>query len=189
MGEQTLVVELGQVLKRAVDVSGQLAMERMRRGDYTGARVAMEWTQSMDSIATRVSNANGHPVAAPVSVAQLKKPTAPAHFPYYYREPDQLVKVGRSDKGDGKYKHPVPRNNFDEVIATLIEFASNDVRFDTKDLQNRLPRIPRHQPVIVLDVLEQQRLILNTRRGQWAFIDRAGFAAASQSVWDSVPQE
>jgi hypothetical protein len=188
MSEQALVVELGQMLKRAVDLSGQLAMEKMKRGDYPGAKMAMEWTQSMDSIASRVNHGNGTAIATASISAKRATPAKPTRFPYYFREPDELVKIGRSDKGDGTYRHTVPKDNFDEIMAVLVEFASTNVRFDTKDLQNRVHRIPRHQPLIVLDVLEEQRSILNTRRGQWAFVDRACFAVAAESVWENIPE-
>lgn len=182
-----MVDELSQALKRVKDIVLRMATERMTRGDYVGGKTAADCLQAIDSIASRLNHSNGTvdtPMAA--LLRETKVGSQPPRLPYYYREGDRLIKVGKSDKGDGTYRHPVSKVNFDEIMSVLVAFAKASLRFDTKDLQNQVHRIPRHEPGIVLAVLEEQRLLRNTRRGQWEFKDRAG-PGDSASVWNNIP--
>ena len=111
-----------------------------------------------------------------------------SEFPYYFRESDRLVKIGKKRNGDGTYKHPVPKDNFDQIMSTLVGFTRSGMRFETKRLQNQCDRIPRHQPLIVLAVLEEQGLVDNRGRGHWTFADRTGFSVASELVWENIPE-
>jgi hypothetical protein len=189
MSEQTVLVQLGDTLKRAKDLVGQLVKERMSREDYAGARSVLEWAQSIDSISSRLNpNSNGLPARPTLNVSQRGGTVTPTRLPYYHREPDRLVKVGKSVEGDGTYKHDVPKENFDEMISALMSIAKNSVRFDTKQFQSQVDRIPRHQSLIVLAVLEEQGVVKNTRRGQWTFADRTGFPLAAATAWENIPQ-
>jgi hypothetical protein len=188
MTEQAIVIEVGETLKKAKNLVGQLVKDRMTREDYGGAKIALDWAQSIDSIAGRLNDGNVPSIGATATAPRNPRPMSPNRLPYYYKEADRLVKIGKSDEGDGTYRHDVPKDNFDEIIATLVRFADSNVRFDTKQLQNQVDRIPRHQSLIVLAVLEEQRVLVNTRRGQWAFVDRAGFPIASRSVWDNISE-
>lgn len=181
MSAQTVANELSQLLRRAVESAGKLAMERMQEGNFEGAKAAMDCAQGIDLIRGRIETGqllNGE--------RERARSVPPVNLPYYYREPDQLMKIGPSTKGDGTYRHSVPRNHFDRVMEVLVALAKSDHQFETQQLLNRLPGIPGHQPRIVLDVLEQHNVLRSSRRGHWTFADRPGFASAARAMWDRI---
>ena len=110
-----------------------------------------------------------------------------AKLPYYFTESNKLVKVGPSRDGS-TYQHRVTRQHFDEMINRLAEIAAKDRQFETPDLSNAV-NIPKHEPLIVLDLLEQRKLLINVRRGRWVFANAETFGDDAQRVWGNLPQE
>ena len=189
MDSQVIEGQLLAALTRAKELVSRLVNERMDNGDYGGAKAGLEWAQMLDSIHDRLNHRPETPMAHVPSGSRRKAmKMPPPRLPYYYRDGDRLVKIGAS-KSEGEYRHDVPKENFDQIIGSLKSFAKSNPRFETKQLQNRLHRIPRHQHLIVLAVLRQEGLVVNTSRGRWAFANPEGFPLATESVWQQIPTE
>ena len=189
MTEEAVRSQLSETLKRAKALVGQLVKDRTSREDYSGARSGLEWAELLNSISSRLDfHDNGSQLAPTATASETAVALSPPQLPYYRREFDNLVKIGKKRGGAGIYKHPVPKDNFDQIISALEGFAESARRFDTKSLQDEVAQIPRHQPLVVLAVLEEQRLVHKTQRGHWAFTHRTGFSVASKTVWGKISQ-
>lgn len=187
MQDERAVSELQSTLDRAKGLVGQVVTVRIGSGDWTGAQSAAEWGKDLDSLSARLRPPpNGSAPAEPIEQPKPPSPESRQRFPYYFVEGDYLVKVGRSNNG-GTYKHRVPREHFDVVLQKLDGLAKSSSAFDTQLLINQCPT-PRHEPLIVLDVLEELALLTNPRRGRWLFRDRVTFRANPQLLWDRIPR-
>ena len=58
--------------------------------------------------------------------------------------------------------------------------------FETPDLI-KLCDVPKHEPLIILAVLEEQKLLINVRRGRWVFVNADTFRADTLKVWTALP--
>jgi hypothetical protein len=159
-----------------------LVPDRMARGDYEGAKAAVECVQRVDAVRAMLLGRNGVEPRPPAS-----EPEEQGSFPRYCREADRVTKIGPSRDG-GTYEHVVPKPNFEEILAVLVQYAQKARAFETKQLQHAIDHIPHHQPSTVLGILERQGLIEKEKRGRWAFVDRRGFAVAARSVWNNIPR-
>ena len=98
-----------------------------------------------------------------------------------------MAKIGPSRDGT-TYQHRVTRDHFDLIIARLTEIAASRKTFETTDVVGRLD-IPKHEPLIILAVLEEQKLLIGVRRGRWVFINPVTFAADAEQVWNKLPRQ
>ena len=125
------------------------------------------------------------PALRPMHSTYMPKPR-PEKLPYFFVEGNRLVKIGPSRDGT-TYQHRVTMQNFDLIIAKVIELAGSSHTFETPDVVNSLD-IPKHEPLIVLAVLEERKLIINIRRGRWVFANGNTFANEVKAVWSALPR-
>jgi hypothetical protein len=97
------------------------------------------------------------------------------------------VKVGPSRDGS-TYEHRVIREHFDAVIDKLAEIASKTRTFETPELIRECD-VPKHEPLIILAVLKQQKLLIGVRRGRWMFTNAETFGVDAQKVWSALPKQ
>ena len=171
-------VRLADLLRQAqtmmVELSGRSAGADR---DWDKAKALLDGARQIDALLAMLA---GQPAAqAPASIAGQK-------LPYYYTERDKLVKVGRS-REDGTYEHRVIRDHYEHIVGQLCELATQGPAFETRRLVSRC-HVPAHEPLIVVNLLGQHRLLDGLRRGRWSFVDAAGFKAAVGGIWDKLPR-
>lgn len=175
-----LAKTLEQAKQEMVRLSGRCAVTT---GEWDRAQSLLQWARELDGmiLGLKQNGSSTYKAAAPAP-----RPARPSKLPYYFVEDDKLVKVGPSRDG-GTYEHRVVRKNFDLITQRLMEMSRTGTSFETPDLVNRCD-IPKHEPLIVLAVMEEQGLLLNVRRGRWSFSNAASFASDVLRVWTSLPR-
>jgi hypothetical protein len=177
--------ELIGALARAKAEMLRCNQSAMVDGHWDRAQCMLQWARDLDGMLTNLRQ-NGAAAPRQVPPALNSPRPKPAKLPYYAVEGDKLVKIGPSRDGT-TYEHRVPRQHFDLIITQLTAIAARDGTFETPDLANRCD-IPKHEPLIVLAVLEEQQLLNGVRRGRWAFFNKATFATDVQGVWAALPR-
>lgn len=152
-------------------------------GQWDRAERMLQWAREIDGIIAGMRQ-NG---SGPASLRQSPGASRASNrdkLPHYYLDGGRLVKVGASR--DGKtYQHRVTREHFDRVIAQLAVLAREGKAFETPDLVRRCD-VPRHEPLIVLAVLEEMKLVINVRRGRWVFANAQDFTADAERYWNAI---
>jgi hypothetical protein len=171
---------LEEAKRLMVGLSGQSAVSGQ---DWDKAQCLLQWARDVDAILQGLRRNKSEPLKIPQTPSG---PSIPAKLPYYCIQDDRLVKVGASREG-GTYEHRVTRKNFDLVVRQLCEMAAQSRTFETQRLVDRCD-IPKHEPLIVVNVLAESSLLLGRRRGRWAFADTTKFPSDVQTVWSELPR-
>jgi hypothetical protein len=156
--------------------------------NWAEAQTAIEWAKKLDAMVTALS---GKDVIGSLGSETLR-PVARQNsvdgqsFPRFYVEDNRLVKIGAKRDKEGTYEHRVTHANYDLVVQQLCKIAGFSNEFETQKLIDHCD-IPKHEPGIVLAVLEKQGLLANVRRGKWEFLAAASFSAQVQDIWDRIP--
>ena len=185
---QLAAPELIGTLEKAKGQMMQSIQTAGQAGQWDRAQWMIQKAKDLDDMINGLrQNGNGHaslrPVPGPI---QTPKPKYDK-LPYYFTETNKLVKVGPSRDGS-TYQHRVTREHFDVMLNRLAEIAAKDKQFETPDLSEAID-IPKHEPLIMLDLLEQRKLLINVRRGRWVFINAETFREEAQKVWGDLPRE
>lgn len=168
---------LAKAKEQLLDLQAQYA----RAGDdWERARSLFEAARQIDSI-TLIVKREDRPVHAPAN--------GRTRLPYYYVEDNRLVKVGASKSRDhATYTLRVKREDYDLIIERLYEMARQMQTFETRRLVDQCD-VPGFEPLLVLNMLSDERLLRKVRRGHWAFVDAASFPAQVQRVWDRLQRQ
>jgi hypothetical protein len=166
-------------------------MESIQTAGQSGQWERAEWmiqrAKDLDEmILVLRQNGTGPAPLRPAPAMMHPRKPPPEKLPYYYTERNKLVKVGRSRDGSS-YKHRVLRVHIGLMIDRLAEIARKTKTFETSDLIKQCD-VPKHEPLIILDVLKEQHLLINVRRGRWDFINTETFRDDAQKVWAALPQ-
>lgn len=171
---------LKQVKDRMVTLSTRYAGEE---GNWDKAQFLMESARQVDEIRHRLSN--GRTPSAPRQTCQPpKRPRS--ELPYYYVEGDRLAKDGPSRDGS-TYTHRVTRANYEQILAALKEIAESHSTFETQRLVDRC-NVPKHEPLLVVDMLRKQGALEKLRRGRWQFVDAKNFEYQADNAWSRLPR-
>jgi hypothetical protein len=175
-GSEKRLEELEELLKKSqmmmVDLSARCASTQ---GDWDKAKALLDGARQIDGILEIL-------VGRQTSIANTARSTM--KLPYYYVERDKLVKTGRSRAG-GTYEHRVIKEHYDLIVGRLIELEKRGGTFDTRKLVEQCD-VPAHEPLIVVNVLNEQGLLGGLRRGRWEFTNR--FAEVIHEVWGKLPR-
>lgn len=183
-----LAPELIVTLEKA---KGQM-MDSIQHAGQTGQWDRAQWmiqkAKDLDEMISGLrQNGSGHAPLRPTTAPMQTTPPQYAKLPHYFTETNKLVKVGPSRDGT-TYQHRVTRDHFDAMINKLADIAAKAKQFETPDLTDALD-IPKHEPLIVLALLEELKLLINVRRGRWVFANAETFRSESQKVWANLPRE
>lgn len=173
--EKRLADLLEQAQALMVDLSGHCAGADR---DWDKAQRLLDGARQVDAI---LATLRGE--AAP---AKSGGSIRPRKLPYYYVEDNRLVKVGQS-RDRGTYEHRVTREHYDVIQSRLCQMADDSSVFETQRLVDRCD-VPRHEPLIVVNMLAEQRLLVNVRRGHWSFADKDAFRSEVARVWSGLPR-
>lgn len=189
MTHRTIGSELLVALEGAKTALTHSIQEASAAGDWDAAEHLVQWAREVGGMLETVAGvphpANGRPAFSAVALT-ASRGSRPANLPFHCTEKNKLVKVGASRDGT-TYEHRVTREHFDLIIENLATMAQGADAFETTELNQRCD-VPRHEPKIVLDVLEEHHLVRNVRRGRWGFTNASGFATEAQAVWSALPR-
>ena len=179
--EARLAELLRQAQMMMVELLGRCAGTQR---DWDRAKVLLDGAKQIDGILELLSGHGAIKTGQKGSVS-----TGPRKLPYYYVEYGKLVKVGRSRDG-GTFEHRVTREHYDLIMVRLTELAKQGRAFETRQLVDLLYErgVPRHEPLVVLNMLDEQRLLKRLRRGHWAFPSPDEFADTVRGVWGKLPR-
>jgi hypothetical protein len=178
--------DLAPALEKAKAEMMKSSQIAMAAGQWERAEWAVQSAKSLDSMLTVALNgSSGAAALALVSTTSIKPKSRPAKLPHFYTEADKLVKVGASRDG-GTYEHRVIRAHYDLMIDKLVEVAGRDKSFETPDLIKKCD-VPKHEPLIIVAMLESRGLLIKFRRGRWVFKSADTFATDVQKIWVALP--
>ncbi len=173
--EERLANLLGQAQVLMVELSRQYAVA----GQFDRAQRPLEWARQVDGIRNDLNTGGERQASGAHPEAR--------RLPYYYTKHEKLVKLG-SRRDGGTYYHRVTREHYDLITSRLRDMARMAAEFETQRLVDGCD-VPKHEPLLVVNMLSQQGLLDSARRGRWRFIDREKFSATVEEVWRRLPRE
>ena len=154
-------------------------------GQWERGKFLFQCASDIDSMIAGLQR-NGFSAGPSRAATPAVQPPRPTKLPYFYVDGNKLAKIGPSRDGT-TYEHRVIKEHYDLMIEKLAIMAREGKNFETPDFVNRCD-IPKHEPLIILAVLEEQKLLVNVRRGRWTFVNPQTFAADVQRVWGALPR-
>jgi hypothetical protein len=156
-------------------------------GRWDDAQFRLQCARDLDAMLLGIRQNGDVPAPArpPTAVTHTPKPTPTKR--HYFIDGNKLAKIGPSRDGS-TYRHNVTREHYDEMVAQLIAISRETQSFETGEFTAHLD-IPKHEPLIFLAALEEQKLLNNPRRGRWVFVSAETFEADVQKVWGALPRQ
>jgi hypothetical protein len=126
----------------------------------------------------------------PATPSKSNAPTNP--FPHFYRDGEQLIKIGYSKSERRTYEHRSPRAVLERLAGLLVNIASEGQLFTTerilKELELESPALPTYQIYLCLGFLVRSGLVQkNGRLGYTLVVPLGGeFADAVRAAWETL---
>ena len=180
---ESIATILGEAKKQMIETSSLLAQSG---GDWDAAQRLLARAREIDAIRSDLDNM----IRSGPILFNMPRDREPLHanLPYYQIEDDRLVKVGKSRNG-GTYKHRVPKEHYDIIVAKLVDFArSGRPYFLTQDLIDRHD-MPNHEPNLVINLLEEKAVVRRVTRGRYAFSHREAIQEQAETIWRELPRQ
>lgn len=180
--------ELVGTLEKAKGQMMESIQNAGQAGQWDRAQWMVQKAKDLDDMINSLrQNGTGHVPLRPSPEPVQATPPKYAKLPHFFTEANKLVKVGPSRDGT-TYQHRVTREHFDQMASKLADIAAKAKQFETPDLTDVLD-VPKHEPLIMLAMLEELKLLINVRRGRWVFTNVETFRAEVQKVWGNLPPE
>jgi hypothetical protein len=184
---QMVLPELVGTLEKAKTQMKESVQKAVQDGQLDWAQSMIQKMKDLDEMIGSLPQNDSGPVPHTPDRAPIREPNErPDELPYYYTEGNRLVKVGPSRDG-ATYKHRVIREHFDQMIDALANLAGKNKEFETAAITSAL-NIPKHEPLIILAVLNRQKLLYKVRRDRWYFVKPETFRTDAKRVWSALPR-
>lgn len=114
--------------------------------------------------------------------------TAKGQYPQFFRQGDQLVKIGWSKTTKGEYEHKAPRRVLDALAVAIEKRSRNGKRFTVedllplKDLQDK-NEIPSYQVYVALAWLKLGGLVKQHGRRGYSMKKSTRLSEAAGALW------
>jgi hypothetical protein len=181
MQNESELIKLLDQVKRAMILSSQTAGTG---GQWERGKYLFQCASDIDAMIAGLQR-NGSNAAFTRPGSSATPAVRPMKLPHFFIDGNKLAKIGPSRDGT-TYQHNVVREHYDLMIKQLETLARDSKTFETLDFLSRCD-IPKHEPLIILGVLEERGLLASVRRGRWSFVEPARFAADAQTVWNALP--
>lgn len=206
-------IEVSRILAEAEQKLSELTAEALRKKDYgtvqwlsiVTQRVAArdivdhfagdaggnDSTDSSTSKVRRLESNHNSGQAPQVAAKQIDYSAGSKMFPQFYRDVDQLVKIGYSKSERRTYEHRSPREVLDRLAVLLVEIGNKEQPFTTEQIldlfQLQTPVVPTYQIYLCLAFLVRQGLVRRRGRSDYSTDNHAGdFSAAVKAAWDTL---
>lgn len=202
--------EVATILAEAERKLGELMAKALRQRDYAGIQRLSAITERVAAAASAGASIDSPGHQQPpqkTKVDQLSMPSpgstrpVPAllpleskPFPQFYRNGNQLVKVGYSKSERRTYEHRAPREVLDRLATLLGEIGAAGRQFATDSLlppvETRLKDVPSYQVYLCLAFLIRGSFV--RRQGRAGYTVVGGLAdelrGAVASAWNAVEE-
>ncbi|NMC20339.1 MAG: hypothetical protein GYA33_07950 [Thermogutta sp.] len=193
------------ILRRAESQIRGLLLDSAGDGAYLEVAVLAAWAQQLHQLASQ-SNARNGPsndqteLTPSVEGARQQEPThrkgvkgKKGDYPRFYREREELVKVGWSKKQKAEYRHKASKSVVLLVARGLQRRAADAERFALEELLPILDpqtnsEIPSYQVYLVLAWLRKENLIMQHGRQGYSLSPNINLTDAVEERWKLLPK-
>ena len=196
-----------KILEQSENDLRTLVSEAAANGDYASVVQLASWAQTVAGL-VKAAAARGTGKAEPAeslveppletSARQLPRTVANRRdskkaYPRFFRQGDQLVKVGWSKREKREYQHRAPQMVLTVLASTLTKLGVDGRVFSTdrvvplKDSSDNAD-IPTYQVYVCLALLRQVGLLDQHGRRGYSIPDIKEFAQAIESAWRQLPE-
>jgi plasmid stabilization system protein ParE len=186
-----------EAVTQLADLAGQLRRlaEQVEMGNGRGARTAdgeannvvVSSTAAMP--ATRSASRDARPAGCGTRRGRVKPK---CDYPQFYRDRDELVKIGWSKKKKAEYRHKAPWQVVQAVVKAIEATGAIGDKFDFEPL---LPipmesgsEVPSYQAYLVLAWLRHENLITQHGRQGYSLAPIVGLLDAVEERWRLLPK-
>lgn len=136
----------------------------------------------------------GREQVSSTGTGRVQRAPAKDEYPRFFRQGDQLVKIGWSRKAKAEYEHKAPRHAVDALTAAIARRSGNGKLFTVEDLLPlRDPQdhseIPSYQAYVVLAWLKLARLVKQHGRRGYTVRKSLRLADAAATSWQQLPEK
>lgn len=197
--------QAADILRRAESQIRELLLDSAGDGAYREVSVLAAWAQQLRKLADQSSAPNGTSEGltewnASVESARRKQPLGrkaakgkKGDYPRFYRERDELVKVGWSKKQKAEYRHKAAKHVVFLVTQTLQRTGADGQRFAFDQLLPILDpqtnsEVPSYQTYLVLAWLRNEKLIMQHGRQGYSLLPNINLMDAIEERWKLLPK-
>ena len=125
---------------------------------------------------------------------RVQRSPAKREYPKFFKQDNQLVKIGWSRTTKGEYEHKAPRRVVDALTATIARRSRKGKLFTVedllplKDLQDH-SEIPSYQAYVVLAWLKRGGLVKQHGRRGYSVRNSSRLADAAITSWQQLPEK
>lgn len=212
-------IEASEIMQRAEQEVRSLLLRVVSEGDYDLATILMDCARQLSTLSRGIvesSSVRGESLqigsAQPsdadsraasevirrdgLAADRRRRKSAKsvkAGYPRFYRERDELVKIGWSKKRRAEYRHKAPWSIVQKVVQVIEEKGSRGTMFLLDDL---LPvtnqdgsEIPSYQVYLVFAWLKQEHLIIQHGRRGYTVGPSLDLVNQAQKHWAKLSRE
>jgi len=124
---------------------------------------------------------------------RMQRAPAKGQYPKFFRQGDQLVKIGWSRTTKGEYEHKASRRVVDALTAAIAKRSRNGKLFTVenllplKDLQDH-SEIPSYQAYVALAWLKLGGIVKQHGRRGYSIRNSTRFSEAAVASWQQLPE-
>jgi hypothetical protein len=125
---------------------------------------------------------------------RMQRALAKGQYPKFFRQGDQLVKIGWSKTTRGEYEHKAPHRVVSALTAAIEKHSRNGKRFTVenllplKDLQDQ-SEIPSYQVYVALAWLKLGNLIKQHGRRGYSLKRSTRLPGAAEALWQQLQEK
>jgi len=169
----------------------ELAAQAVKAGDYTAVRRLTDWAETIRALIPDVAAGS---TARKQGTSQPRLRLRAGEYPRFFRNKDDLVKIGWSKTAKEEYHHYAPRRVVDALVEAVKlasaggkVFTSNDL-FPLRD-ESVGNNFPDYQVYLALAWLRQLGLIESKgRRGAYTLQSDEPIESAVADAWRELEQ-
>jgi hypothetical protein len=210
-----IAAEVSEILSEAERKLTELAMNALQRRDY----VTVQWLSTIaERIATTIVGSHSECETSRGSIIQMAVtpnstkreedskrqsigtlPSSTSNsmagpFPHFFRDSEQLIKIGYSKSEKRTYEHRSPNDVLHRLADLIVKSYPSGQLFTTYDVLKQFeletPTLPTYQLYLCLGFLVRSGLVRKNGRSGYTidFKYQANFAASVITAWEFLPK-
>lgn len=192
-----------EVLKKAEAGLRELVSAAASAGDYAAVVRVAAWAKSIGAMVTdgeqmaEVTGSSGPAKPQPdkgISTSgKAPRHDSKAEYPQFFRQGDQLIRIGWSKREKREYSHKAPHSVFQALVKKMAELGQNGRILSTADLLP-LPNtdgtdVPAYQAYVGIALLKHASLIDQHGRRGYSIPRPAEFKDAVEATWEKLTKQ
>lgn len=199
-----------ETLDGAEKALAALASEAAKESDYDAASCLIDLARELNGLALKARQQLEHtpsdsttpsppPSAGDWAFAlatnsrlQLRGKQKKGDYPRFFREGENLIKIGWSPSSKAEYEQKTPKRVLEVLAAAIAKIATNGKRFTMERLLPLVDSqdghtIPDYQSYICLKWLRQQYLLVQHGRQGYSLATKDRLEASVNTCWAKLP--